>query len=96
MVLDLLKGPLNLFKGQDSSESVFFNLINLISYFFQNIVKITEFRVSATNSRSLHILFNPVVAQMFAVCTESGALTNYTIKEQGFEVHSLEGTDRAL
>lgn len=65
------------------------------SFLSNNIQKFTEFRASQMNSRTTQILWNPVLSNMLSVCTENGGLTVYTLKPQGFEMHSLEGNERA-
>ncbi len=65
------------------------------SFLTNNIHKLAEFRVSQMNSRSSQILWNPVLSNMVSVCAENGGMTVYSLKQQGFEFHSLETNEKA-
>jgi nuclear pore complex protein Nup214 len=49
-----------------------------------------EFRVSPDNSPSIQLCWNPVISSTLAVCTASGGLNLYSLKDTGVEFHSID------
>lgn len=72
--------------------------VYLVTSFYENDVKlVVEFQVSAQNPcHSSHLLWNPVISNTLAVCTEKGGFFIYTIKQTGVELCSLDGYEPIL
>lgn len=49
-----------------------------------------EFRISTDNAFSAQICWNPVLNSTLAICTTSGGLSLYAMKETGVEYHSTD------
>jgi nuclear pore complex protein Nup214 len=62
---------------------------------FQGIQKLREFRVSADNANSSQLCWNPVINSVLAVCTETGGMCLYMLKEQGIEFHAIDPSLKA-
>lgn len=57
--------------------------------------KIRELRISADNSSSIQLCWNPVLNLVLAVCTESGGLNLYSFKDQGVDFHAIDPSLKA-
>lgn len=68
------------------------------SFLTPAVVKLHEIRTSPEGGiRSTQILWNPVIHNMFALRTENGAMSVYTLKEpSGIEFHSLDKSEGAI
>lgn len=49
-----------------------------------------EFRLSADDADAAQLCWNPVISGTLAVCTETGGLNIYTLKDAGMEFHSID------
>lgn len=52
--------------------------------------KLREFRLSIDNADAIQLCWNPVINATLAICTETGSLNTYTMKDQGLEYHSID------
>ncbi|CRL05063.1 CLUMA_CG018223, isoform A [Clunio marinus] len=65
-------------------------LYSVASFLTPNIQKINEFRLSNDNSDAIQLCWNPVLNSTLAVCTESGLLNVFTLKESGFTFYGID------
>uniref|UniRef100_W4VRS6 Nuclear pore complex protein Nup214 n=1 Tax=Corethrella appendiculata TaxID=1370023 RepID=W4VRS6_9DIPT len=68
------------------------------SFLSANVQKIKEIRISSNDTaRCRQILWNPVIGNMFSVCTTDGSLSVYTLKDQNsMEFYSVDKSEGVL
>lgn len=54
-----------------------------------------EFRTSTDNANSSQLCWNPVINSILAVCTETGGLNLYALKEQAVDFHTIDQSLKA-